>query len=186
MRGRCVLFLSVQELELRKVRFDEDFPAGEIDFDQEQLKQLGTLHVEGEAELLNHTLGEIRIQGKLNVELELPCDRCLEPVHYPVNGRFDLFYRPTPKSPLPHEVAIDEGESEIGFYEGGGIELSEILREHILLSLPMHQICREECAGICPSCGVNRNTGSCDCTQQMIDDRWAALRELRGSLRDSK
>jgi uncharacterized protein len=180
------LFLSVQELELRKIRFDEDFPAGEIDFDPTQLKQLGALHTEGEAELLNNTLGEIRIRGRLNVELELACDRCLEPVRYPVNGPFDLYYRLAPRGPLPHDVAIDEGESEIGFYEGGGIELSEILREHILLSLPMHQICREDCAGICPTCGVNRNTGSCDCSQEQVDDRWAALRDLRGSLRDSK
>ena len=186
VRGRCVLYLSIQELELRKVRFDEDFPAGEIEFGEDQLKQLGTLHAEGEAELLNNTLGEIRIRGRLHVELELACDRCLEPVRYPLNAPFDLFYRPTPEGPQPHEVAIDEGESEIGFYEDGGIELSEILREHILLSLPMHRICSDECAGICPTCGVNRNTSTCNCSPEKVDDRWAALRELRGNLRASK
>jgi uncharacterized protein len=181
-----VLFLSIQELELRKVRFDEEFPAGEIEFGEDQLKQLGTLHAEGEAELLSNTLGEIRIRGQLKVELEVPCDRCLEPVRYPVDGPFDLFYRPTPKAPLAHEVAIDEGESQIGFYEDGGIELSEVLREHILLSLPMHQICSDQCGGICPICGLNRNTGTCNCSQEKVDDRWAALRELRGNLRQSK
>jgi uncharacterized protein len=67
------------------------------------------------------------------------------------------------------------------------MELAEILREHILLSLPMHAICREECAGICPQCGQNRNTGTCACTEQLVDDRWAALRNLRSELRsDSK
>lgn len=179
------MFLSIQELELRKVLFDEDFPAGEIDFGEDQLQQIGNLHAEGQAELLNHTLGEIRVKGKLSVELELPCDRCLDPVRHRVDGPFDLFYRPAPKGPQPHEIAIDEGEAEIGFYEGAGMELSEILREHILLSLPMHAICQEGCAGICPQCGQNRNTGSCNCTEQHVDDRWAALRGLREGLRPS-
>jgi uncharacterized protein len=177
-----VLFLSVQELEVRKLRFDEDFPAGEIDYDGDRVRQAGLLHAEGEAELLNNTLGEIRIRGRLKVDLELACDRCLEPVRHPMDTDFDLYYRPQPKGPLPHEAALDEGEAEIGYYENGGIQLTEVLREHVLLSLPMHSICAEECAGICPVCGANRNTTDCRCEQQNPDDRWAALRELRGSL----
>jgi uncharacterized protein len=177
------LFLSVQELELRKVRFSEDFPAGKIDYGVDAVQQHGNLHVEGEAELLQHTLGEIRVRGQLHVDLQLQCDRCLEPLLYDLAGPFDLFYRPAPKEPLPHEVAIDDGESQIGFYDGPGIELSDIMREHILLSLPMHQICREDCAGICPKCGQNRNTVNCACTEELVDDRWAALRDLRGGLK---
>jgi len=178
-----VLFLSVQELELRKIVFDTDFPAGEIDYGQEGIRQAGDLPAEGTAELLHNTLGEIRIRGELTVDLGLQCDRCLDPVNHKVAGPFDLFYRPTPKGPLPHEVAIDDGESQIGFYQGSGIELAEVLREHILLSLPMHQICREDCAGICPKCGQNKNSRTCTCTEEVVDDRWAALRDLRGNLR---
>jgi uncharacterized protein len=76
------------------------------------------------------------------------------------------------------EVAIDEGEAEIGFYEGDGMQLEDILREQILLSLPMQKICREDCRGICPVCGKNRNEFSCDCKIRSIDDRWQALRNL--------
>ena len=177
------MFLSLQELELRKVLFDVDYPAGEIDFGDGQAKQISDLHAEGEAQLLNNTLGEIRVRGRLHTEFELECDRCLDPVCFPVSGPFDLFYRPLPKGPLPHEAALDEGESLIGFYEGPGIELADILREHILLTLPMHQVCREDCAGICPACGTNRNTGSCNCSTQVTDDRWAALREIRDALK---
>ena len=70
------MFLNLRELELRKVQFDEDFPAGEIDFDLNQLRQIGPLHAKGMAELLNNTLGEIRVRGHVRVDLELPCDRC--------------------------------------------------------------------------------------------------------------
>lgn len=178
------MFLSVQELELRKIQFDTEFPPGEIEFGGDHVRQIGVLHAEGQAELLSNTLGEIRVRGKLSVEMEMQCDRCLEPTRYPIGGPFDLFYRPAPKGgEVPHEKAIDAGESEIGFYEDGGLELSEALREQVLLSLPMHQVCQEDCAGICPQCGQNWNTGDCECVQTSTDDRWAALRDIRGGLR---
>jgi uncharacterized protein len=180
------VFLSIRELEVRKRRFDLEFPAGEIDFGDDQLKQAGALHTEGEAELLNNTLGEIRVRGRLAVEMEAACDRCLEPVRIPLSSEFDLFYRPAPGCDTPHDLAIDEGEAEIGFYEGAGIELSEILREYILLSLPMQRICREQCLGICPHCGQNRNSGACRCAPQNVDDRWAALRGFQNFGSDRK
>jgi len=172
-----VLFFSVQELELRKVQFDVDFPAGEIDLGG--LRQVGPLHTEGEAELLSNTLGEIRIRGKVQVEIETDCDRCLELVHRPIDSEFDLFYRPTLDSSAPHELAIDDGEAQIGFYEGGGMELAEVIREYVLLSLPMQQVCKEECQGICPLCGQNRNTDRCQCEAKLVDERWSALRDLK-------
>lgn len=176
------MFFSIQELELRKVRFEEEFSPGAIDFGGD-LRQIGNVQAGGEAELLHNTLGEIRVRGQLQSTLETECDRCLEPVRISLAGPFDLFYRPAPKGSLPHEVAIDDGESQVGFYDGAGIELGEILREHILLSLPMHTICREDCGGICASCGQNRNAGTCGCTEELIDDRWDALRDLRGALK---
>ena len=77
------------------------------------------------------------------------------------------------------EEAIDEGESEIGFYENGGMELEDILREQILLALPMQRVCSDACKGICPICGKNRNEIACDCENGKVgDDRWAAFRNL--------
>jgi uncharacterized protein len=176
------VFFSVKELEVRKVRFDADFPPGDIDFQDKNIRQATTLHAEGSAELLSNTLGEIRISGKLSVQMEADCDRCLEPVRIPVESDFDLFYRPVIHVSHAHEVAIDQAESEMGFYEGGGLELGEILREHILLSLPMQQICSEQCRGICPQCGKNRNQVDCGCETRPADDRWSALQSMKGSL----
>jgi uncharacterized protein len=75
-------------------------------------------------------------------------------------------------------VALDAGESEIDFYEGEGLELERVLREQILLALPMQRICREDCKGICPVCGQSRNVVACGCQVKAPDDRWAALRDL--------
>ena len=175
----CVFF-SVSELEQRKALFDASLAPGEIQFFDEKLRQATPLKAEGSVELLGNTLGEIRVQGHLSVEIESDCDRCLETARVPLETDFDLFYRPEPESARPgYEVEIDEGESQIGFYEGEGLDLADILREHILLSLPMQRVCSDACKGICPVCGQNRNLVACGCAVKPADDRWAALRNLK-------
>ena len=172
------MFFSVQELELKKVRFDVAFSPGEIQFDP-GLSQTTPLETQGVAELLANTLGEIRIRGHLKVGIEAQCDRCLELAKFPIDADFDLFYRPANRTGYEDEVEIDEGESEVAFYEGGGIELKDVLREFVLLSLPMQRICRQECLGICPVCGQNRNLVPCECEAKPVDDRWSALKKLQ-------
>lgn len=180
------MFFNVKELEIRKARFDVAIAPGEIDFLDPSLRQVSSIEAKGTAELLPNTLGEIRVHGQLSATMEVDCDRCLETTRYPLESDFDLFYRPAPPVQGHHaaeEVQIDEGEAEIAFYQGLGIELNDVLREHILLSLPMQRICGEACKGICPVCGQNRNTVECACHVKLADDRWAALKNLstRGS-----
>jgi len=172
------MFLSVKELELRKVRFDETFAAGKIDFTGEDLEQASPLHATGSAELVEESEAQVRIQGSYTVEMVAQCDRCLVRARFPLNAGFDLFYRPVSEIAREEEVEIDSGETEIGFYEGGGIDLEEVLREQVLLALPMQRVCSEDCKGICPVCGKNRNETACDCHVQTADDRWSALRRL--------
>jgi len=172
------MFLSVHEMELRKVRFDQTFPPGEIQFLDKKLWQAGPLHAVGVAELLPNTGGEIRLAGHLAVRMEAECDRCLDVAEYPVDVDFDLFYEPARSGPEGQEVALDAGESEVDFYQGEGLELENVLREQILLALPMQRTCREDCKGICPVCGQNRNLAECGCQLKAPDDRWAALRDL--------
>lgn len=172
------MFLSIKEMEVRKVRFDETFQPGEIDFSDEDVKQSSPLHAAGVAELLANTDGEIRIQGRLTVKLQSECDRCLGRAEFPLDAGFDLFYRPSQSLSAAEEVAIDEGEAEMGFYEGAGIELEDILREQITLLLPMQRVCSKDCKGICPVCGRNRNESACNCREEPVNDRWNVLRKI--------
>jgi DUF177 domain-containing protein len=174
------VFFSVRELELRKAHFDVAIPPGEIEFFDKKLRQAGPLHADGDVELLGNTLGEIRVRGHVKAMLEADCDRCLETARFPLESDFDLFYRPAPQhAHAGEEVEIDDSESEVAFYEGSGLELNDILREHVLLSLPMQRVCRETCKGICPVCGQNRNQVECGCEMKLMDDRWSALKNLR-------
>jgi uncharacterized protein len=172
------MFLSIKELELRKVVFDETFQPGQMDFPDADVQQVSPLHASGTAELLANTEGEVRIQGRFTVEMGCACDRCLGPARFPLEASFDLFYRPMWVIERIEEVEIDEGEAEIAFYKGGGMELEDVLREQVLLALPMQRTCREECLGICPVCGADRNETVCDCRPEGGDNGWKALDSL--------
>jgi len=172
------MFLSVSEMDLRKIRFDESLAPGKIDFSDECLEQATPLRAVGTAELLPHSEGEVRIQGRYAVEMAYQCDRCLAAARIPVEAGFDLFYRPVSVIARAEEVEIAEGETEIGFYENGGMELDDILREQVLLALPMQRVCSQNCKGICPVCGQNRNEAACDCKVQSGAAHWHALRDL--------
>ena len=174
------MFFRVQDLEVRKAVFHLAFQPGEVEFMDGHLSQAGPLEAEGTAELSQNLPGEIRVQGRLKVTMNSDCDRCLEPSQFPLETRFDLLYEPARVGLRPaEEVEIGEDDTDIAFYEGDGLELKDILREQILLALPMQRVCREDCRGICPECGQNRNVENCECQAKAGDDRWAALKELQ-------
>jgi uncharacterized protein len=173
------MFLSVKQMELQKIRFDETLEPGQIEFASENLEQVSPLHAVGSAEVLKNSGGEIRIQGRYTLELKAICDRCLVETRFPLDAGFDLFYQPASVIARDEEIEIDAGEAEIGFYEDGGLELEDVLREQVLLALPMQRVCSENCKGICPVCGKNRNQSACDCPTRSADDRWVAFRDLK-------
>jgi uncharacterized protein len=175
------VFISLRELELHPVRFDVEIPSGEINFDS-KLSQSSELKAKGSAHLLNRSLGEIRVEGDLRVTIGGTCDRCVEPASVAVENHFDLVYMPAAVAPKGGEDEIDEAGVEVGFYEGSGLELNEVLREVVLLALPMQMTCSEDCRGVCPKCGQNRNQGDCGCRVEATDDRWEKLRALRAEI----
>jgi uncharacterized protein len=174
------MFISLQQLEVRTVSFKVEVPPGEIDYDS-SMTQASALHVEGSAQLLSRSLGEIRVQGKMNVTISAQCDRCLESTTIPVDRQFDLVYLPAEES-RAGEVEIDQAAIEVGYYDGPGLELNDVLREVVLLALPMQLVCSEACKGICPGCGENRNLRDCGCQPEPLDDRWNKLKNFRAEV----
>jgi uncharacterized protein len=177
------MLLSIKDLEVRKLPFASSWNSGEIDFSDSGTSQIGPLKADGVAELLPHTGGEIRVKGRVEATLETEFDRCLGRATFQIDAPFDLFYRPVDTSVEPdEEVAIDEGEAEMGFYELPGLVLEDILREQVLLQLPMQRTCKEDCRGICTVCGANRNETDCKCDSDTaghpVDDRWGALKAV--------
>ncbi len=168
------MFLGVRELELRKIRFEMDFRPGDIDLSDSKLNLCGPLQAQGTAELVG-SIQEIRVCGRLRGQAEFECDRCLETARLPLEGEMDLFYRPAKLLDGNGEMEVNRDEIGVGFYEGPGLELAEVVREQVMLWLPMQRLCREDCRGICPVCGENRNLAGCVCPAGPRDARWAGL-----------
>jgi uncharacterized protein len=180
------MLIRVRDLELQKLEFNQDFQPGAIDFGPD-FRQQGPLHTKGRAELIvehrghKENVDDIRVVGGLDVTLEVSCARCLEPVTHTVNWAFDLLYRPVGVDRRAEEVSITEADTEIGYYEGEGLLLEDVLREQVLLATPVKLVCREDCKGLCPHCGSNLNIEPCNC-QHPGDPRWAALGDLKNKL----
>ena len=170
------MFLDVKELAVRKVRIRKSYAPGSIDYGTSEVKQLGPLEVTATAELLD---GQIRVAGELETRIEMVCARCLEPVVEEVRRDFDLFYQPLPKGVKHEEERLKDDDTEIGFFEGEGLFLADVLKEQVLLSLPMKVICQSDCRGLCPHCGANLNHEQCRCDRRTADPRLAPLARLK-------
>jgi len=115
----------------------------------------------------------------LQTKIELVCARCLEQVVEEVSRDFDLFYRPMKTIAKEEEMRLKEDDTEIAFFEGEGLFLADVLAEQVLLALPMKVICRGDCRGLCPHCGVNLNSEECRCESHAADPRLAPLARVK-------
>lgn len=103
------------------------------------------------------------------------CDRCLENFETELKERFRLVYS------LDNDIVIekeDDGGIRILTKDNTSIDISEDIRESLLLIVPMKKLCTEDCRGICPQCGVNRNYEQCNHSEEKTDPRWDALKKL--------
>ena len=119
-----------------------------------------------------------RLVGTVRTELELPCSRCLEPFRLEIDAAFDLRFLPASEMATQDEREVQEDDFGISYYRDDQIDLNELLREQFYLALPMKPLCGEECRGLCPQCGINLNTGACDCATRWEDPRLAPLKGL--------
>jgi uncharacterized protein len=120
----------------------------------------------------------VLISGSFNSDVPMICSRCVEPFHYQVGDRFDLYCETGPGGPPAEEHELADDELDVTYLEEGRISTDHLLRENVLLSLPVQPLCREDCRGLCPRCGANLNQGACNCTETRMDPRLQALRKL--------
>lgn len=156
----------------REYQFHEDALA--LD-DQLELRQLhGTVRFTRTA---SGVLADVAVRG----EVEAPCNRCLTPVQLAIAPQFrDEFHS---KIEVNTGVPLPKPDEEDPFYidESHLVDLGEAIREYALLELPMRVLCRSDCKGLCPICGVDLNEETCGCQREESDERFAALRQLLDS-----
>ncbi len=120
-----------------------------------------------------------RLVGRVQSTIGLTCSRCLETFETPIDATFDLRYAPRSTAPARPEREVEDDDFSTAYYDDEVIDLGQLMREQLYLSLPMKPLCSEGCRGMCPQCGSNLNVGPCGCVPRDDDPRFAALRALR-------
>ena len=171
MRFKVAHLLKQSPGASKEHSFREDI--GDLD---EDLKARSSLR--GKANFIRTTDG-ILATGEAEIELELTCDRCLTSFPTDLRLSFQEEFHPTMDINSGARLPMDPTEGRENLIDACHmIDLGEVLRQDILLALPVHPLCRPDCKGLCTQCGQNLNEGPCDCPQPVGDPRLTVLGDL--------
>lgn len=132
--------------------------------------------------------GAIHIRGRLEAAVGQECARCLAPAPSRIDQEIDLFFLPesdtAPEQDDEQGVELADRDLVVAYYGNDFLDLSAIVREQILLAQPMKRLCREDCRGVCPTCGADRNQTTCSCAPDSAKDSpFRALAALKAAAR---
>ena len=168
--------IELENLEGGKGDFAHVYQPEELNPVDERVRLTEPASVKGKVRLSGN---EVFVNGHVDVRAQVECDRCLQPVEAPVNADFALEYIPGKEYESSDVAELTEEEMSVSVFDGQAIDVDEIVKEQILLAVPTRMLCREDCKGICPECGIDKNMGECQCVTDDIDPRWAALKNLK-------
>jgi len=173
--------IRVQDISEKEPRVYKGFVPFE---DMEELVDiLGDQSHEARFEIqVSKTQSVLFMKGKIEGNLYLSCDRCLKSYSISLDENFDIILSPeVDQKILIKDQMLSGGDLETSFYSGEEVNLLELIEEQIVLGLPMKKVCSEGCAGICPQCGKDLNTGTCDCSESDTEDHPFAVLKKRSA-----
>jgi uncharacterized protein len=169
--------IEVEKLTPAGETFAHRYAEGDLQLSEDGPRLSGEATVEGRASRKGE---EIRLEGKVRASVEIACDRCLRPVTNPLEVEFmESFIPRAADERAKEETELKQADLHLSVYEGDSIDVDDLVREQVLLALPARFVCREDCKGLCPTCGADLNEETCACPQGETDPRWAALEELK-------
>jgi len=166
------------ELENREKnrQFAHTYQPGDLSLEDTDLRLIAPTEVRGQ---VSRKGDEVELAGNLATTLETVCARCLKPVAIPLSADFDERLATSISWGAKEEYELGSEDLNLSIFDGTGIDLDQLVREQILLAKPAQVLCSEDCLGLCPVCGADRNTSACKCEAQQIDSRWEKLKDLQ-------
>jgi uncharacterized protein len=137
-------------------------------------------HVQGELTLVRST-SSILVQGALATKIKTTCGRCLKSFTLKLPLQIEEEFYPTIDIETGLKLAKPEDPASFTIDEHHILDLTEAIRQYILIAMPMKPLCKADCAGLCADCGKDLNKGKCDCKHEEMDPRWAELLKLKNS-----
>jgi len=128
----------------------------------------------------------VLVEGSVKLEAALKCGRCLKETLLPLDLSFSEEYIPAEDTGKEIDRELTNRELDLGFYSNSELDINEIVKEQVLLSVPMKPLCMNECQGLCSVCGKDLNDGACNCRKEEIDPRLAPLAKFKENLKERK
>ena len=178
-----MLQVSISKIPSEGLDIDEVVNGEILAIDPEELstEEAGRFkaHVERSEDLSLH------VRGHLRLKTSGPCARCLADTPLDLDQELDLFFLPESKTVAEHDdeegAELQDRDLVVTFYRGDTLDLGGMVREQVLLAQPMKRLCREDCKGVCPSCGADRNLTNCGCPKEAISTTPFSSLSLLGS-----
>lgn len=137
----------------------------------------GDSMVEGKVMLVRTDRG-ILAEATLHTEVEVTCSRCLSLFNCPLTLNIEEEYFPITDAASDISLSLPGEPGCFTIDEYHVLDLTEAIRQYVLLAIPMKPLCRENCAGLCSTCGHNLNQGPCGCLPQKANPGWSKLNRL--------
>jgi uncharacterized protein len=120
------------------------------------------------------------LDGEITADLSLQCGRCLTALAERLDESFSIALNIVKEEgPVSEEMELDDEQINSIFLVDGEVDLLPVLQEQLLMSLPMHALCSENCSGLCPYCGANLNISKCSCEPKHFNNRFGKLKDLK-------
>lgn len=168
--------IEIDRLEEADGKFSRVYSVDDLLLGDEGLRLIEPAEISGHARRNGR---EVELRGKLLAKLEGLCGRCLQPVEVPISTDFTERFVRAVSWVADEQHELQEEDLNLAVFDGEAIELDDLVREEILLAVPANVLCREDCQGLCPICGIDKNLSSCQCETKEIDSRWQKLKELQ-------
>jgi uncharacterized protein len=123
------------------------------------------------------------VSGNADAMVLSSCSRCLKVFSCPVSTNFNVEFIRNDIDKRQGEYELSSGELDVSFYKGDEIDIKDLVREQLLLAVPMKSLCDTDCKGICSHCGANLNEAQCSCREEIVDPRLEKLSILKRSLK---
>lgn len=167
--------IELANLEGGKGAFAHAYEPGDIVLEDDRISLLEAPVVSGG---IRQKGNRVNVNGKLTARAQVECDRCLKLVELPIDSDFKLEYVTAEDYQAQQAVELTDKDLDLSVFDGEVIDIDELVAEELLLAVPDHVLCSENCKGMCAVCGVDKNTTECGCETHEVDPRWAGLKKL--------
>ncbi len=170
------MIVDLTTLKSSQFSFDFTLPPEEVNLDSEEATLKNVVKTQGK---LKKGIAQVDVEGEIFCDIQIECSRCLTSAESSLEIPFDAAFVTPENYTEAKEAELGVDDLDVSIIEDDQIDLTELVREQILLNLPTQIFCKEDCQGLCPKCGVNRNLIDCKCQEKEIDPRWEALGDLK-------